>query len=267
MIPSVAIVSQKGGVGKTTSAVGLALGLAEEGVSVLILDADPQGGVIHGLQDPQRIRARKGIYHVLAGEEDLPAVAHGTFVDHLAIVDSGLEHTSHNAQLFEEVFRAPGLLREALQTAATDFQLILIDCPPGLGIVTDAVLQSVSHVLLPLQCEPLSLRTVAQLVQQMLEIRSRAHSELEMLGIVLTMFDEESPMSIAVRDQVFQHFQRELVFRTVVPRDPHLNFLFAGYDDLKELLMDLRHASPGLLAYREIAREIRTLLVRTAAIA
>jgi len=262
MAPVIAVVSQKGGVGKTTTAIGIGMTLADEGSSVLLIDADPQGGAIYGLRSAATEDPLRGLYQVLSGECDLQEVARPSFIERLAIVDCGLAHTASNVQQYEEASRAHGLLQEAVATARTAYDVLILDCPPGLGVVTDAALMAATHVLIPLQCEPLSLRTLSQLLQQLLDVRQNNNPTLELLGIVMTMYDEESPMSQSVVDQVQTHFQRELVFDTIIPRDPYLNFLFAGARDLKDLLIDLRLSSSGLKSYQMLVREMRPILSR-----
>lgn len=262
MPPVIAIVSQKGGVGKTTTAIAVGMTLAERGLSVLLVDADPQGGAIFGLRSQNASGSIYGIYHVLSGECDFREAARSSFIENLSIVDCGVAHTSVDVQRYEEASRAQGLLKEALIATQSVYDVILIDCPPGLGVVTEAALGASSHVLIPLQCEPLSLRTLSQLLQQLLVIRRETNRSLDLSGIVMTMFDETSPMSQAVVDQVREHFQHELVYKTIIPRDPYLNFLFAGARDLKDLLLDLKTSSPGLQAYRMLVDEMRPIQSR-----
>jgi chromosome partitioning protein len=262
MAPVVSIVSQKGGVGKTTTAIAMGMTLAERESSVLLIDADPQGGAIFGLRSHNASETTRGIYHVLSGECDFREAARLSFIEGLSIVDCGVAHTSADVQRYEEASRAHGLFKEAISIARSAYDVILLDCPPGLGVITEAALGASDSVLIPLQCEPLSLRTLSQLLQQLLDARRDTNPSLELLGILMTMFDDNSPMSQAVVDQVREHFQRELVFQTIVPRDPYLNFLFAGTRDLKDLLLDLKTSSPGLQAYRTLVDEIHPMLSR-----
>ncbi len=254
------IVSQKGGVGKTTTALSLGLVFARHHKKVLIIDADPQGGIVYSL-DKQRIldhasNSRVGLYQVFCGQSDIHEAARSTDIENLFVVDCGIANTGAEVLAFEDATRAAGLFREAVQNAASFYDVILMDCPPGIGSVTTAAIIACDYVIIPLQCEPLSLRTLPQLLKQLLEIKKTVNRNVEIAGVLMTMYDETNPVSQSVAEQIRLCFNDELVFATPIPRDPSLNLLFSGIERMADMIPSLESDSPGMHAYRDLTQEI-----------
>ncbi len=248
------IVSQKGGVGKTTTALNLGVAFAKAGRKVLILDADPQGGIVYSLNKAPQ--SSMGLYQVFCGETDILDGAQTTELENLYVMDSGIPNSHSEIQAFEDSTRATGLFRESLLLASSHFDLILIDCPPGIGVISTGALAASDYAIIPLQSEPLSLRTFPQLLHQLIDIKKSSNNGIEIAGILLTMHDESSEASHLVHDEVRKFFTEDLVFETSIPRDTSLNLLYTGHRPLSDALNDLERSSSGLKAYYNLAEEI-----------
>lgn len=249
------MVSQKGGVGKTTTAVNLGLAFAAHGERVLMVDADPQGGTLYSLMGTvSHERPFRGLLQVLSGEGEIVEFARPTMIDGLQVIDSGVSHT--NLTDYEEAAKAHRLFREVVRSAATAFDVVLLDCPPGVGVVTTGVLAASDYVIVPIQSEPLSLRTLPQLFRHMIEAKRHVNHNLDIAGLLITMFDPMNTTSQVVAQQIRQHFHDDMVFLTTIPRDPAMNLIFAPTDSLTATLNELQSYSVGLKAYRELADEL-----------
>lgn len=262
----ISIASQKGGVGKTTTALNLGVAFSARQYRTLIIDADPQGGVVFSLdRGRQHYNAgdqHKGLYHALCGEAEINDIARPTEFDNLFIVDCGIANSVIDVQAFEEATRASGLLREIIQNSIQYFDLILIDCPPGVGLITNGALIASDYVIIPLQSEPLSLRTLPQLLRQLIEIKKTSNHAIEIAGILITMFDTLNPVSKTVTEQVHTYFNDDLVFQSLIPRDPQLHRLYSGSMSVSELIREIESTSIGLQAYDELAEEIEEKFLR-----
>lgn len=212
----IAIANQKGGVGKTTTAINLATALAAIDQKVLIIDLDPQGNASTGLGLDHELRA-KNTYHVLIREIALHEAIQQTCIPNLDIVPSGIDLSGAEIELVD-VDRREFCLREALMLASTEYDYVLIDCPPALGLLTINALVAAQAVLVPLQCEFFALEGVSLLVRTIERVKATYNPGLDLQGIVLTMFDQRNNLSGAVADDVRAYFG-DKVYQTVIPRN------------------------------------------------
>lgn len=231
----IAIASQKGGVGKTTISLNLGLALARAGNRTLILELDAQGslGLSLGLPD----RARPGIAEVLTGAEPLETVLTRTRDPQLHVLCVGrVDPTTVSG--FEEVLSRGSVIQGLLEKLAPEFDLVLLDCPAGLGKVTTRAIEAATHVLSPLQAEPLALRSVGQLLALIDRVRAEKNPPLALLGVVLSMFDRKTPASLEVAETLWTKFPGGIILDTVIPRDE--TFLEASLRGSPLLLMSKR---------------------------
>ncbi len=216
----IAIANQKGGVGKTTTAINLGTALAATHRSVVIFDLDPQGNASTGLgiTTPER---QTNAYHVLIGEASLADAMRSTLVPGLSIVPSGVDLSGAEIELAAQKHRE-AYLRQALQLSGQLPDYVLIDCPPALGLLTLNALVAAQAVLVPLQCEFFALEGISHLMRTIERVRRAFNPDLEIQGIVLTMFDRRNKLSDIVASDVRNHFG-EKVYQTVIPRNVRIS--------------------------------------------
>jgi chromosome partitioning protein len=248
------LANQKGGVGKTTTAINLGTALAAIGEKVLILDLDPQGNASTGLGIDRKSR-RISTYHVLAGASSLMEAITETAVPNLFVAPSTLDLLGVELEIANERNRSHRL-RSAIQALMTQqvtepFTYILIDCPPSLNLLTINALTAADAVLVPLQCEFFALEGLSQLLKTVEQVRSALNPELTIHGIVLTMFDPRNNLSGQVVADVRQ-FMGSKVYETMIPRNVRVSE--APSHGKPVLLYDLKCA--GSQAYLRLASEI-----------
>ncbi|WP_136162854.1 ParA family protein [Sphingomonas flavalba] len=255
----VAVANQKGGVGKTTSAINLATALAATGSRVLLIDLDPQGNCSTGLGIPHAERVRTSYEVVVTGDASIVEAAVATKVPRLDLIAATVDLSGAEIEMIELADRTHRLATALAEAPAGRWDICLIDCPPSLGLLTVNAMVAADSLLVPLQCEFFALEGLSQLLQTIERIRSRFNPGLKMLGVVLTMYDRRNNLTEQVAQDV-RAVLGEVVFRTVIPRNVRLSE--APSYGVPALIYD--HRCPGSEAYIALAREVIGRLPRIA---
>lgn len=256
---TIAVANQKGGVGKTATAVNVGASLALEGFRVLLIDLDSQGSATSGLGQEHS----KGLssYEVLIGELGATQAARATPIEGLSLIPGTRDLAGAEVELVSYSDRH-SRLRGQLDPIRGDFDFILIDCPPSLGMLTLNALCAADAVLVPLQCEFYALEGLGALVETLERVRSGFHPDLRILGILLTMYDARTSLSRQVAREVRQHFG-DKVLRAMVPR----NVRVSESPSYGQPVVTYDPNSSGAIAYRNAAREIAEMARLAEAIA
>ncbi|MCZ7661199.1 MAG: ParA family protein [Xanthobacteraceae bacterium] len=250
-----ALANQKGGVGKTTTAINLGTALAAIGEHVLVVDLDPQGNASTGLGISYKSR-RHSTYDVLMGEATMRGAVHETAVPRLHIVPSTMDLSGFELQIAQErdrAFRLRNALRElnAAPAGGLEYSYVLVDCPPSLNLVTVNAMAAADSILVPLQCEFFALEGLSQLLKTVEQVKTNLNPALSIHGIVLTMFDARNNLCGQVVEDV-RSFMGEKVYQTIIPRNVRVSE--APSYGKPVLLYDLKCV--GSQAYLRLASEI-----------
>jgi chromosome partitioning protein len=250
MAKVLAVVSQKGGVGKTTTAVNIAAALGQQGIKTLLIDADPQGSVRYGLglHAPED---RVGLSDFLDGTHEMQDVVRPTMLPWLRAVAAGSVSDAGRHAEYADRLVDSARLRELFERARERGYLVVVDTPPGLGPVVHTVLQSAQAAIIPLQCEPLALQTTSQMLRG-LRAAIATNADLELEGILLTMVEEGNPVAERVASYIREHLPAGLVLDVVIPRTYAAAEAFGASQPLVLRSPD----DPAARAYVELAERL-----------
>lgn len=246
----IAVVNQKGGVGKTTTTINVAAQLADKNHSVLIIDLDPQGNATSGLGIPKE--QAKTTFDVLCRGTSLAQTVIKTHVAQLQVLPANADLAGAEVELVNQQQREFAL-QKAISSA--DYDYIFVDCPPSLGLLTINALTAASHVLIPVQAEYYALEGLSQLLNTIQAVRGTTNPGIELLGIALTMFDKRNSLSEQVQTEVENYFQDKL-FKTVIPRNVRL----AEAPSFGRTIYDHDRWSKGARAYKALSKEVKDRL-------
>lgn len=245
----IAVANQKGGVGKTTTTVSLGAAAAELGHRVLIIDLDPQGNASTGLGiNPRTLQAT--MYDVVISQIPLDDAIEATIVKNLFIAPANLDLAGAEIELVPAMSRETRL-KNAIASVADDFDIVLIDCPPSLGLLTINAFAAASEVLVPIQCEYYALEGLGQLLRNVTLVQRNLNPSLEVSTIVLVMFDARTKLAAQVAREVRAHFE-DKVCRTVIPRTVRLS----EAPSFGQPITVYAPTSRGAIAYRDLAAEV-----------
>lgn len=248
----IAIANQKGGVGKTTTAINLSAALAEKGKRVLTIDIDPQGNTTSGL-GVNKNDLDQTIYELLIGSCRLKDCLITTAYDNLDLIPSNVNLAAVEIELLDAE-RKEFILRDRLTEIRDNYDYIIIDCPPSLSLLTVNAMTTADSVMVPIQCEYYALEGLSQLVHTVELVRGRLNPGLELEGVVFTMYDARTNLSMQVVDNVRNHIA-ERVFKTIIPR----NIRLAEAPSYGQPITKYEPKSAGAEAYRLLAQELMEL--------
>ena len=249
----IAVLNQKGGVGKTTTAVNVAAYLAKAGHSVLVVDFDPQGNATSGLGlDKQNVAAT--VYDVLMQPKQLNTVVALTSIPNLYVLPSNASLASAEIELVNTPNREQQL---AVALSRADYDYVFIDCPPALGLLTVNALTAADNILIPVQAEYYALEGLSQLLSVVQRVKMTTNSSLEVLGVLLTMYDKRTSLSDQVYTELKNYFGDKL-FLTIIPR----NIRLAEAPSFGRTIIEHDKWSKGARAYKQLAKEVHKRVSR-----
>ena len=245
----IAVANQKGGVGKTTTSVNLSACLAELGFRTLLIDLDPQGNASSGVGIETR-GIETSIYDVLLNDVAISDCVEPANVKNLFVVPANLDLAGAEIELVNEMAREHRLKR-AIDQELDEYDYVIIDCPPSLGLLTVNALVAAREVLVPIQCEYYALEGLSQLTRSIEMIRKHLNPELELSTILLTMYDSRTKLASQVAEEVKTHFPNQ-VLSTIIPRSVRVS----EAPSYGKTVISYDHSSPGAIAYMEAAIEL-----------
>ncbi|MDR2464327.1 MAG: ParA family protein [Holosporales bacterium] len=246
MVQVVAVSNQKGGVGKTTTAINLSASLAAAGYRILLIDLDPQRNASVGLSSPI---AQENVYTFLSGINDFSSSVHDTFVPNLRLMPSTINLSAIELELTSQKDREY-VLKSRMHDMLDDYDFVFIDCPPSFGLLSLNAWNASSFVLIPLQCEYYALEGLVLLLNNILKIKKTFNKKLLISGVVLTMYEKRNVLSREIEIDVRKNLG-EKVYKTVIPR----NVKIAESPSHGKPVLFYDFKSPGTIAYLELARE------------
>lgn len=245
----IAVANQKGGVGKTTTAINLSASLAKAERRILLIDTDPQGNSTSGIGiDKNNLNG--GLYDVYTGRKKIEELIQDTSLYHLEVVPSSINLIGAEIELIERPGRE-AILRDAIEPIRSHYDFIFIDCPPSLGLLTINALVAADSILIPMQCEYYSLEGISSLMRTLNLVRRAFNPSLQIEGILLTMFDGRITLANQVATELRQHFG-EKVYKTIIPRN--VTLAEAPSHGKPVILYDFR--SRGAQSYLALAKEV-----------
>jgi len=249
MAKIIAVANQKGGVGKTTTSVNLAASLAVNERSVLLIDMDPQANATSGLGLDTRA-LRRGVYDCLIRGTKISDVVQSTAVSNLSIVPSNADLAGAEVELVL-VQQREKMLKSVVEESQGQYEFLIIDCPPALGLLTVNALVAASSVLVPVQCEYYAMEGLGRLMSNVRRVQDSLNPALELEGILLTLYDSRNSLSRQVVEEIREHF-KEKVYKTIIPR----NVTLAEAPSYGRPGILYNAASAGAQAYLELTREV-----------
>jgi len=244
-----AIINQKGGVGKSTTAVNLSAALGELGKKVLLIDLDPQGNSTSGL-GVEKEPGMQCVYDILLNDASVEDVKHVTETKNVDVVPATINLAGAEVELVPEMSRE-SRLKSATDEVREEYDYVMIDCPPSLGLLTINALTAADALFIPIQCEYYALEGVSKLLDSMKIVKTRLNSKLDVYGVLLTMYDKRTTLTHQVDEEVRKYFGN-LVFETVIPRTVKL----AEAPSYAQSILDYDTNNKGAIAYRALAKEV-----------
>lgn len=244
-----AVVNQKGGVGKSTTAVNLAACLGERGSRVLLIDLDPQGNATSGfgLNKNQRELC---VYNALLGDTDMAQIIEPVEIENVFVVPATIQLAGAEIELVSAMSRETRL-KSMVESIVSDFEFVIVDCPPSLGLLTINALTAADGLVIPIQCEYYALEGLSKLLDSVRLVKTHLNPSLEVFGVVMTMYDSRTKLAQQVVEEV-RDFFGEKVFRTLIPRTVRLS----EAPSFGQPVNMYDPSGKGALAYRELAKEV-----------